>query len=62
MCVKCLCIEHEKPVVDVLDFLKIMIDWIVDNDIGKSDDPMTLVGKFPTNDLNGDIYFYNPMR
>ena len=42
--------------------MKIMVDWIIDNDIGRSDDPMTSIQNHPVNDDNGDIYYYNPMR
>lgn len=49
-------------VVELKDFMKIMVDWIVDNDIGRSEDPMTSIQKHPVNDENGDIYFFNPMR
>jgi hypothetical protein len=28
-------------VIDATDFLKIMFDWIVSNDIAKSEDPIT---------------------
>ena len=57
-----ICVEHEMPVVELSHFLKIMLDWIIDNDINKSEDPMTAIQRHPVNDENGDIYFYNPMR
>jgi len=49
-------------VVELEDFMKVMVDWIIDNDIGRSEDPMTSIQNHPVNDDNGDIYFFNPMR
>ena len=39
-----------------------MTDWVVDNDIGMSPDPMAAIEKHPKNSESDDIYFYNPMR
>lgn len=49
-------------VVDAEQFIKVLIDWIIDTDISRSDNPEQAFDFFPNHEDTGDIYFYNPMR
>jgi len=45
--------------VDILDFVRLLIDWVVNADIEGSADGNTLQNKFPVTD-SGSIFFFNP--
>ena len=46
--------------IDVVTFVKLMVDYVIYEDIKLAVDPMTLIDNHPLNPETNDIYWYNP--